>query len=85
MDKTAIGGIVLKLNKVQTAAYELIQADARFLYSLIDINRNAQNIKGNYMMMSQPYIGIFADGAELYNSLRNLTEQIEGTILKFSS
>lgn len=64
MNKTAIGGIELKLSKVQTTAYELIQADARFLYSLIDINRNAQNIKGNYMMMSQPYIGIFADGAE---------------------
>lgn len=64
MDKTAIGGIVLKLSKVQTAAYELIQADARFLYSLIDINRNSQNIKGNCMMMLQPYIGIFADGAE---------------------
>ncbi len=52
------------LNAVQKAAYELIQADARFLYTLIIINRNAKNISSNYIMMSQPYIGLFADGAE---------------------
>lgn len=52
------------MNKIQTAAYELIQADARFLYTLTDILYNAKNINSNYIMMSQPYIGIFADGAE---------------------
>lgn len=52
------------LNDVQKAAYELIQTDARFLYTLIIINRNAKNISSNYIMMSQPYIGLFADGAE---------------------
>ena len=29
------------LNAIQKAAYELIQADARFLYTLIVIQRNA--------------------------------------------
>lgn len=52
------------LNKVQKAAYELIQSDARFIYALVDIYNNAQNINSNYIMMCQPYIGIFADGAE---------------------
>ena len=52
------------LNVVQSAAYELIQSDARFLYTLIDIQKNAKNINSNYIMMSQPYIGIFTDGAE---------------------
>ena len=52
------------LNPVQKAAYELIQADARFLYTLTDIQRNAKNIRSNYIMMSQPYIGLFTDGAE---------------------
>lgn len=52
------------LNAVQKAAYELIQSDARFFYTLIDIQKNAKNIKSNYIMMSQPYIGIFTDGAE---------------------
>ena len=52
------------LNPVQKAAYELIQADARFLYTLTDIQRNAKNISSNYIMMSQPYIGLFTDGAE---------------------
>lgn len=52
------------LNDVQKAAYELIQADARFLYTLTDIQKNAKNISSNYIMMSQPYIGLFADGAE---------------------
>ena len=64
MNKTALGGIVLKLNKVQTAAYELLQSDARFLYTLTDIQHNASNINGNYIMMCQPYIGVFTDGAE---------------------
>ena len=52
------------LSTVQKAAYELIQSDARFLYSLVNIQKNAKNINSNYIMMSQPYIGIFTDGAE---------------------
>ncbi len=56
--------IKLKLNKIQSAAFDLIQADARFIYTLTDISQNAKNIDSNYIMMCQPYIGIFADGAE---------------------
>lgn len=52
------------LNKTQEAARQLIQADARFLYTLVDMQRNAKDIRSNYMVMSQPYIGLFADGAE---------------------
>lgn len=52
------------LNKVQKAAYDLIQLDARFIYTLVDMQNNAKNINSNYVMMCQPYIGIFADGAE---------------------
>ena len=52
------------LNPVQQAAYELIQSDARFLYTLVVIQRNAKNIRANYIMMGQPYIGLFTDGAE---------------------
>ncbi len=52
------------LNKVQSAAFELIQSDARFLYTLTDILENASKIDSNYMMMVQPYIGLFAHGAE---------------------
>lgn len=52
------------LNDIQKAAYELIQADARFLYTLIVIRRKEKNISSNYLMMSQPYIGLFTDGAE---------------------
>lgn len=52
------------LNAIQMAAYELIQSDARFFYTLIDIQQNAKNISSNYIMMSQPYIGLFTDGAE---------------------
>ena len=52
------------LNKVQKAASELIQSDARFIYTLVDIHYNAQTINSNYIAMSLPYIGIFADGAE---------------------
>lgn len=54
----------MKLSKVQTAAYELIQSDVRFLYTLVHMYRNTKNKNGNYVMMSQPYIGIFTDGAE---------------------
>ena len=52
------------LNAVQNAAFELIQSDARFLHTLIDINRNAERTSSNFIMMSQPYIGVFVDGAE---------------------
>ena len=52
------------LNKVQVAALRLMQSDARFLYTLVDIHKNAENITSNYIMMCQPYIGIFVDGAE---------------------
>lgn len=55
------------MNKVQIAAYELIQSDARFLYSLTKIQNNARNISSNYVMMCQPYIGIFTDGAEQWS------------------
>ena len=56
--------VLFMLNPVQQAAYELIQSDARFLYSLVIIQRQAKNIRGNYIMMGQPYIGLFTDGAE---------------------
>lgn len=52
------------MNKVQKTAYELIKSDAMFLYSLIDISKNAKNISSNYICMSLPFIGLFADGAE---------------------
>lgn len=58
------GGRTMELNKVQTAAFELIQSDARFLYTISDMMQNAKNINSNYIMMCQPYIGIFTDGAE---------------------
>ena len=54
----------MNLNAIQKVAYELIQSDARFLYTLTDIQQKAKNNEGNYIMMSQPYIGLFADGAE---------------------
>ena len=54
----------MTFNKVQAAAFDLIQSDARFLYTLTDIRQKARNINSNYIMMCQPYIGIFADGAE---------------------
>ena len=52
------------MNKVQQAAFDLIREDARFLYAITDIMRNAKNIDSNYICMSLPYIGLFADGAE---------------------
>lgn len=54
----------IDMNKVQKNAYELIQTDARFLYTVTDIFQNAKNISSNYICMSLPYIGLFADGAE---------------------
>ena len=52
-----------KLNPVQKKSYALIQADARFLYTLTEL-RNNPKIEGNYIMMAPPFIGLFADGAE---------------------
>ena len=54
----------MELNPVQKAAYELIQADARFFYSMAVIQRQEKDINSNFIMMSQPYIGLFTDGAE---------------------
>ena len=54
----------MTLNKVQKAAYKLIQSDARFLYSLTLIQQQPMSVNSNYIMMSQPYLGLFADGAE---------------------
>lgn len=55
---------MIALSTVQKSAYELIQADAKFLYALIVIQQNSENISSNYIMMSQPYVGLFAYGAE---------------------
>ena len=53
------------MTKVQKAAYELIQSDARFVYSLmIDISRKDKRIKSNYITMFLPFLGLFTDGAE---------------------
>ena len=52
------------LNVTQKAASELIQSDARFVYTLIKIQQEAENINSNFFLMCQPYIGLFADGAE---------------------
>ena len=55
--------IKMKFNAVQKAAYKLIQSDARFLYSLTLIQQQSMSVNSNYILMSQPYIGLFADGA----------------------
>ena len=52
------------MNKVQQAAFELIQEDARFIYALVHIMTHAKNTNSNYISMSLPYIGLFADGSE---------------------
>ena len=52
------------LNKVQEKSYKLIQADARFVYTLTKIFKSTNAPKSNYIMMLQPYIGLFADGSE---------------------
>ena len=53
-----------KFNPVQQVAYSLIKGDARFIYTLIDISKEPSKAYNNYMTMSQPYIGLFANGAE---------------------
>lgn len=62
--KESNGMETIDLNVVQKTAYTLIQADARFLASLVHVHNNAKHITSNFIMMSQPYIGVFADGAE---------------------
>lgn len=52
------------MNNIQLAAYQLIQSDARFIYTISTIDKNLSNIDSNYIMMCLPYIGIFTDGAE---------------------
>ena len=37
------------LNKVQKTAFDLIQSDARFIYTLVDMQNNAKNINSNYV------------------------------------
>lgn len=48
------------MKKIQSVAYEMIQSDALFIYSLTTLKK----LESNYILMSFPYIGIFADGAE---------------------
>lgn len=55
---------MIELNKIQEAALNIIQADARYLYTIIDIYQHAPNVQSNYTCMSLPYIGLFVDGAE---------------------
>lgn len=81
----------MDLNKVQVAALRLMQSDARFLYTLVDIHKNAENITSNYIMMCQPYIGIFVDGAEQWCKKVGLVppsftaeEKVYYTALKYS-
>lgn len=58
-------GIQIKhLGKVQKVAYSLMREDARFLFSIVDLNKNGCYLDDNYICMSLPYIGMFADGAE---------------------
>ena len=38
------------LNKVQKAAFDLIQSDARFIYTLVDMQNNAKNIISNFVL-----------------------------------
>ena len=39
----------MKLDKIQTAAYELIQSDTRFLYTLVNTGQKASRINSNYI------------------------------------
>lgn len=59
---------MIMLNPVQKIAYEMIQYDARFLYTLTHVSgvlgSEKANIDSNYITMSMPYIACFADGAE---------------------
>ena len=62
------------VNAIQTAAYELIRSDARFVYSLvIDISQKDNRIKGNYKTMFLPFLGLFTDGAEQWGKKMGLS------------
>ena len=54
------------LNNIQEKSYILIQADACFIYTLTGIFKSPNAPKSNYIMMLQPYIGLFADGSETW-------------------
>ena len=51
------------LSDVQKAVYDW-HNQMQDSFTLINIQKNTKNINNNYIMMSQPYIGIFTDGAE---------------------
>ena len=51
------------LNPIQKKAFALIQADARFLFTFVEIHKNVKQ-NSNYNMMALPYMGLFVDGAE---------------------
>ena len=56
-----------QFNTIQQAAFELIQSDARFLYTLTKLQQECKQIESNYIMMSQPYIGLFVDGSDKWS------------------
>ena len=60
------------MNKVQKNAYDLIQSDARYFYTLLDMNKNNENFNENIWLINLPYIGIFTDGTEQwYKKIKN--------------
>ena len=78
------------LNKVQKSAFDLIKSDAKFIYTLIQANSSI-NSTFNCVMMSQPYIGLFADGVEqwcrkvkLNSPVFNVTEKEYYKLLRLS-
>lgn len=64
------------LNSIQTTAFELIQSDARFIYTIADIMNNSNNVNSNFLLMSQPYIGLFANGAEQWSKKLKLNAPV---------
>ncbi|WP_091236872.1 hypothetical protein [Anaerobium acetethylicum] len=62
-----------ELTNIQKAAYKLIQSDATFIRSLI---QTGSQIKSNYIVMSFPYLGIYADGAEQWGRKVGLNSPI---------
>ena len=53
---------LVTLNKVQMGAFDLVRADARFIYTITDIHKNAKNLQNNYVSMFLPYLGVITDG-----------------------
>lgn len=45
----------------QTIAISLIQADLRFLFTIIE---NSSRFKSNYIVSLMPYMGVIIDGTE---------------------